>query len=316
MKMLVTGAAGFIGSNLCRELLKQENLVIGIDSFEDYYPKYIKEKNISDIINHPRFKLIEKNITDPDLNLYKLLLEIDVIFHLAGQGGVRASWGKEFEVYLRNNIHATQILLELSKRANIKKFIYASSSSVYGDTKDFPLNELKSFTRPVSPYGVSKLAAENLCYLYYKNFNLPTISMRYFTVYGEGQRPDMAFHKFIKNTLEDLPIEIYGNGTQVRDFTYIKDIVEASILMINAPSGKIYNIGGGNKCTLEHAIDIIEQLINKKIIRNYSNFEKGDVFETQADLTLIKSELGFNPKYTIEEGLNNEIKYIKDLYSL
>jgi UDP-glucose 4-epimerase len=316
MKMLVTGAAGFIGSNLCRELLKQENLVIGIDSFEDYYPKYIKEKNISDIINHPRFKLIEKNITDPDLNLYKLLLEIDVIFHLAGQGGVRASWGKEFEVYLRNNIHATQILLELSKTVNIKKFIYASSSSVYGDTKDFPLNELKSFTRPVSPYGVSKLAAENLCYLYYKNFNLPTISMRYFTVYGEGQRPDMAFHKFIKNTLEDLPIEIYGNGTQVRDFTYIKDIVEASILMINAPSGKIYNIGGGNKCTLEHAIDIIEQLINKKIIRNYSNFEKGDVFETQADLTLIKSELGFNPKYTIEEGLNNEIKYIKDLYSL
>lgn len=317
MRILVTGAAGFIGNNLCKKLIQMENIVVGIDSFEDYYEKWIKEKNISSIIGNQNFKLINKNITDPNLDLDKLLTDIDIIFHLAGQGGVRSSWGKEFEVYLNNNILSTQMLLEASKNSNnLKKFIYASSSSVYGDSRDFPLKELSSFTRPVSPYGVSKLAAENLCYLYYKNFNIPTVMLRYFTVYGEGQRPDMAFHKFIKNALQELPIEIYGDGSQMRDFTYIDDIIEATILAVNAPSGRIYNIGGGNKCSLEQTINIIKKLINKEVKRVYSHFQKGDVYETEADLTLIESELGFSPKCTLEEGLSNEIRYIKTLYNL
>ncbi len=316
MKILVTGAAGFIGSSLCKKLIHDNNIVVGVDSFEDYYEKWIKDKNINEIIKNQNFKLINKNLIDPDLDLDKLLTEIDVVFHLAGQGGVRSSWGKEFEIYLNNNILSTQMLLEASKNSNIKKFIYASSSSVYGDTKDFPLNEVNSFTRPVSPYGVTKLAAENLCYLYYKNFNMPSVMLRYFTVYGEGQRPDMAFHKFIKSALEGLPIEIYGDGSQMRDFTYIGDIIDATLLSINAPSGRIYNVGGGNKCSLEQAINVIENITNLKLKRLYSNFQKGDVYKTEADLRSIKSELGFNPRFTLEEGLSNEIEYIKMLYNI
>lgn len=314
MKILVTGAAGFIGSNLCKKLLEDNNIVVGIDSFEDYYDKRIKEKNLDEIVKNQNFEFVNKNILDIDLDLNKLLTDMDIVFHLAGQGGVRSSWGKEFEIYLNNNVLFTQILLEASKSSNIKKFIYASSSSVYGDTKDFPLNEARSFTRPVSPYGVTKLAAENLCYLYYKNFNVPSVMLRYFTIYGEGQRPDMAFHKFIKSALEKLPIEIYGDGSQIRDFTYIGDIIDATMLSINAPSERIYNVGGGNKCSLEQAIDTIEKITNVKVRRLYSGFQKGDVYKTEADLGLIKSELGFNPRFTLEEGLINEVKYVKTIY--
>ncbi|MBE9593896.1 MAG: NAD-dependent epimerase/dehydratase family protein, partial [Proteobacteria bacterium] len=261
-----TGGAGFIGSHLVDKLLEQRYEVIGIDCFTDYYPRGIKEANISNALkklslsgapphdpaspvraykkplpkkNHKnaKFELIEEDILTMDK-----FPEVDYIFHLAAQAGVRASWGKSFEIYTRNNVEATQKLLEFYKDREIKKFVYASSSSVYGDA-ELPMKE-DSLLKPVSPYGVTKLAGENLCYLYWKNYNVPTVSLRYFTVYGPRQRPDMGIHKFVKAILEENEITVFGNGTQTRDFTFVDDAVEANILAANNDSvGEVFNVG-------------------------------------------------------------------------
>ena len=235
MKVLVTGCAGFIGSHLVDKLLEQGYEVIGMDCFTDYYPREIKEKNISNALKNKNFKLIGGDI----LNMDKFP-EVNYVFHLAAQAGVRVSWGKNFEIYTRNNIEATQKLLEFYKDRKIKKFVYASSSSVYGDA-ELPMKE-DSLLKPVSPYGVTKLAGENLCYLYWKNYNVPTVSLRYFTVYGSRQRPDMAIHKFVNAILEENKITVFGDGTQTRDFTYVDDAVEATILAAgNDLVGEVFN---------------------------------------------------------------------------
>ncbi len=205
MKALVTGCAGFIGSHLAERLIEGDYEVVGIDCFSDYYPRKIKEKNMEKLMECDGFHFIKADITEK--NLAKLLNSVDYIFHQASQAGVRASWGKSFKIYTDNNILATQMLLEAARDADIKKFIYASSSSVYGDTLSLPMKETDT-PRPISPYGVSKLAGEHLCYLYWKNFGLQTTSLRYFTVYGPGQRPDMAFHRFIKAMLDGGKITI------------------------------------------------------------------------------------------------------------
>jgi UDP-glucose 4-epimerase len=209
VRSLVTGTAGFIGSTLTEELLKKGHEVIGIDCFIDYYDRSLKENNMSSFIAHENFTLIEENLNYLDLK--ELVKDVDYIFHQAAQAGVRSSWGEDFEIYTHNNIMGTQRLLEAAKESKIKKFVYASSSSVYGDTDKLPMQETNRL-QPVSPYGVSKLAGENLCYLYYKNFNVPTVSLRYFTVFGERQRPDMAFHIFIKAILQDKKLTIFGDG--------------------------------------------------------------------------------------------------------
>ncbi|MBW1770711.1 MAG: NAD-dependent epimerase/dehydratase family protein, partial [Deltaproteobacteria bacterium] len=188
MKALVTGAAGFIGSHLCEHLLKNGVRVVGIDNFMDYYPRSMKEANIAGMMQNKGFEFVEADILTVDLS--KILDRVDIIFHEAAQAGVRASWGESFKIYSDNNVLATQVLLEACKASPIQKFVYASSSSVYGDTTDLPMRE-SSLPRPISPYGVSKLAAEHLCWLYYKNFGVPAVSLRYFTVYGARQRPDM-----------------------------------------------------------------------------------------------------------------------------
>jgi len=238
MKALVTGCAGFIGSHLTERLLREGYEVIGIDCFTDYYAREIKERNTENALNQKNFKLIEEDILEMDK-----FPEVDYVFHEAAQAGVRASWGKSFKIYTRNNIETTQKLLEFYKDLNIKKFVYASSSSVYGDA-ELPMKE-DSLLKPVSPYGVTKLAAENLCYLYWKNYNVPTVSVRYFTVYGPRQRPDMAIHKFVKAIFNGDEITVFGDGTQTRDFTYVDDAVEATILAAESNSiGEVYNIGG------------------------------------------------------------------------
>ena len=214
MKTFVTGCGGFIGSHLVDRLLELGYEVTGIDCFTDYYSREIKEANISNALKHNNFKLIEEDILDMDK-----FPEVDYIFHLAAQAGVRASWGKSFEIYTRNNIEATQKLLEFYKDREIKKFVYASSSSVYGDA-ELPMRE-DSLLKPVSPYGVTKLAGENLCYLYWKNYQVPTVSLRYFTVYGPRQRPDMAIHKFVKAISNNEEITVFGDGSQTRDFTFV-----------------------------------------------------------------------------------------------
>jgi len=313
MKALVTGTAGFIGSTLTEKLLKEGYEVIGVDCFIDYYPRKLKEKNMESFIDDDNFTFIEKSILDIDLK--ELLKDIDYIFHQAAQAGVRASWGEDFEIYSDNNIMGTQKLLEAAKENDIKKFVYASSSSVYGDTDNLPMKETNRL-QPVSPYGVSKLAAENLCYLYYKNFNVPTVSLRYFTVFGERQRPDMAFHIFIKAILQDKKLTIFGDGKQSRNFTHVEDIVKANILAAESDvAGEIFNIGGdGKRVVLNEAIDLMEDIIDKKANREYQKVVKGDVKHTSADTSKAKEMLGYEPEVEFEEGLAREVEFLKDLY--
>ncbi|HID30186.1 MAG TPA: NAD-dependent epimerase/dehydratase family protein [Desulfobacterales bacterium] len=311
MKSLVTGAAGFIGSHLCECLIEKGFEVVGIDSFMDYYPRSIKEASIADLRGRQNFEFIEANLVEVDLT--KLLDGVDVIFHQAAQAGVRASWGRDFKIYSDNNILATQMLLEACRESPVNKFIYASSSSVYGDTEDLPMRET-SLPRPVSPYGVSKLAAEHLCWLYFKNFGIPTVSLRYFTVYGARQRPDMAFHRFFRWALEGEVLEVYGDGEQSRDFTHVNDIVEANWLASDkAPAGTVFNIGGGSRITLNGAIGIIGEITGRELEVNYQAKQKGDVRHTKADMTKAEEELGYKPKVAIREGLQAEYEWVRGL---
>jgi len=285
MKALVTGCAGFIGSHLVDKLLEKGYEVIGIDCFNDYYSRWIKEANLSNILKNKNFKLIEEDVLK--MGEYP---EVDYIFHEAAQAGVRASWGKSFEIYTRNNVQATQKLLEFYKDLDIKKFVYASSSSVYGDA-ELPMRE-DSLLKPVSPYGVTKLAAENLCYLYWKNYNVPTVSLRYFIVYGLKQRPDMAI-QFVKAIFKGDEVVIFGDGTQTRDFTYVNDAVEATILAAdNNLVGEVFNVGGGSRISVNELIELMDNIIGKKAKVKYIEKQKGDVRDTLADVSKAKKELG------------------------
>ena len=313
MKHLITGVAGFIGSNLARELINRGEEVIGIDCFTDYYSRALKESNINDLLEKRNFNFIEGDLLTLDLkNIFK---DVDYIYHQAAQAGVRSSWGKDFEIYSRNNILLTQRLLEAAVDSNIKKFVYASSSSVYGDVDELPMKE-KHKLQPVSPYGVSKLAAENMCYLYWKNYGVPTISLRYFTVYGEGQRPDMAFHIFIKNVLQNKTIHVFGNGKQSRNFTYVGDVVRANILSAKSEiSGEVLNIGGNQQdLTINYIIESISNILGKKCEVKYEPVVKGDVKHTAADCIKAKELLDYQPQISLKEGLKKQIKWMKNLY--
>lgn len=313
MKALVTGSAGFIGSNLAERLLNEGYEVIGIDCFTDYYSRDLKEKNLSFFKEHKNFTFIEEDILN--LDLVELLADVDYVFHQAAQAGVRASWGKSFDIYTDNNIRATQQLLEAAKKSSIKKFVYASSSSVYGDTDQLPMQESNKL-QPVSPYGVSKLAAENLCYLYWKNFGVPTVSLRYFTVFGERHRPDMAFHIFIKGILTGGKITIFGDGEQSRNFTYVGDVVQANILVAESDiAGEIFNVGGaGDRVTLNETIAIMEDIIGQEVEKEYKAVAKGDVKHTEADETKIREILGYEPHIGLREGLEREVEWLKQIY--
>ena len=307
MKALVTGCAGFIGSHLVDKLLEQEYEVIGMDCFTDYYASKIKEANISNALKSRDFEFIEEDI----LNMEKFP-DVDYVFHLAAQAGVRASWGESFEIYTRNNIETTQKLLEFYKDRNLTKFIYASSSSVYGDA-ELPMKE-HSLLKPVSPYGVTKLAGENLCYLYWKNYNVPTVSLRYFTVYGPRQRPDMATHKFVRAILKGDEITIFGDGIQTRDFTFVDDVVKANILAAESDSvGEIFNIGGGSRISVSNLINEIEKIVGKKAKIKYIEKQKGDVRDTLADVSKAEKGLGWKPKTEINRGLERFIKWMSRL---
>ncbi|MGH9388132.1 MAG: NAD-dependent epimerase/dehydratase family protein, partial [Vicinamibacteria bacterium] len=226
-RCLVTGAAGFIGSHLCDRLIAEGHEVVGIDSFTDYYERASKERNLSGLRRVAKFTLVEKDILDADLG--KILRGVDLVFHKAAQPGVRASWGEQFQAYVRDNIEATQRLLEACRGMELRRLVCASSSSIYGDSEDLPLSE-KSAPRPISPYGATKLASEALAWLYYRNSRVPVVSLRYFTVYGPRQRPDMAFSRFIRAHLSREAVTVHGDGTQSRDFTFIDDAIDANLL--------------------------------------------------------------------------------------
>jgi UDP-glucose 4-epimerase len=311
MNYLVTGAAGFIGSHLCKKLIRDGAHIVAIDAFTDFYSRSIKENNIRSLVNHPHFKFIPADILEIELD--KIMDKVDVVFHFAAQPGVRTSWGTDFSIYTKNNIDATQKLLEAAKTSKLKKFIYASSSSVYGLSPKLPMTETSTL-HPYSPYGVTKLAAENLCFLYYKNYGIPCVSLRFFTVYGPGQRPDMAFHKFFKSILLGEEITIFGDGQQTRDFTFIDDIIWANLSSIeNGRAGENYNLGGGTRKKLADIIPVLEEICQRKTKIRYVAGQKGDVRHTFAEIQKAKDDLKYTPKIALEEGLRSEWDWIQTI---
>lgn len=313
-KIIVTGAAGFIGSHLVEALLRQGNEVIGVDQFNDYYDPILKHKSIAHLNDSPLFTLIEGDIQF--LDWAALLENVEVVYHQAAQAGVRASWGEGFRNYTERNISATQVLLEAAKNAeNLKRLVFASTSSVYGDAETLPTHE-KIPPQPVSPYGITKLAAERLCGLYHKNFGVPIVALRYFTVYGPRQRPDMAFHKFFKAILQDEAIPIYGDGQQTRDFTYVSDVVAANLAAATVPQavGEIFNIGGGSRVVLAEVLDTMAEIVGKPIKKNYIEKAMGDARHTAADVSKAQEILGYQPQVSLREGLTQEWQWVQALY--
>lgn len=313
---IVTGVAGFIGSHLAEALVQQGINVIGIDQFNDYYDPQLKYQNIANLKEFPNFKLIKADIEELDWS--ELLQSVEVVYHQAAQAGVRASWGQGFVNYTAKNINATQIILEGAKQVKtLKRIIYASSSSIYGNAATMPTPE-NLCPQPVSPYGITKLAGERLCWLYQQNFGVPTTALRYFTVYGPRHRPDMAFHKFFKAAIEDQAISIYGDGQQTRDYTYVGDIVAANIAAVQIPEaiGQVFNIGGGSRVTLMQLLDIMERVIGHPIRKNYVEKAKGDARHTSADITKAKTILGYTPQVSLAEGLTKEWEWIQTIYQL
>jgi nucleoside-diphosphate-sugar epimerase len=308
MHALVTGAAGFIGSTLVERLLDSGARVTGIDCFTDYYPRAVKERNLETARAHGGFAFVEAALQQTALG--PLLDGVTHVFHLAAQAGVRRSWGREFQVYTANNIEATQALLEACVGRPIERLVYASSSSVYCDSAPVPMRE-DALPQPVSPYGVTKLAAEQLCYLYSVNHGVPATSVRYFTVYGPRQRPDMGFHRFFSAVLRDRPITVYGDGEQTRDFTFVADAVSATIAAAErGVPGRVYNIGGGSRVSLNHVLDIIGRVTGRRLDIERGPAQKGDMRDTWAETSLARQDLGFSPSVSLADGLAAEYRWL------
>ncbi|HTM56977.1 MAG TPA: NAD-dependent epimerase/dehydratase family protein [Candidatus Udaeobacter sp.] len=309
---LVTGAAGFIGSHLVERLLEQGTRVTGVDCFTDYYDPALKRANLARARESNAFRLIELDLSSADL---AALPEVTVVFHQAAQPGVRASWGAEFRAYVDHNVLATQRLLERYRDARLERFVYASSSSVYGDAERYPTDE-EQLPRPFSPYGVTKLAGEHLALLYARNFRVPVVALRYFTVYGPRQRPDMAFHRFCRALLRGEPITVYGDGEQSRDFTYIDDAIEANLrAWTRTAPHAVFNVGGGSQVRVLEAIRLLERALDQKADVRFEPRPPGDPLETRADATRIESDLGFKPSTPIERGLGAEAEWARALHA-
>ena len=309
---LVTGAAGFIGSHLVERLLETGTRVTGVDCFTDYYDPALKRANLARVRGAAGFRMLELDLVTADL---ATLPEVTVVFHQAAQPGVRASWGTEFVTYVTHNVLATQRLLERYRGSPLERFVYASSSSVYGDAERYPTDEAL-LPRPFSPYGVTKLAGEHLALLYGRNFHLPVVALRYFTVYGPRQRPDMAFHRFCRALLRGEPITVYGDGTQSRDFTFIDDAIEANLrAWKRAAPLAVYNVGGGSQVEVLEAIRVLERALGAKADLRFEPRPPGDPARTRADATRIERELGFRPATPIERGLAAEAEWARGVYA-
>jgi len=308
-RVVVTGAAGFIGSHLCERLLALGHEVLGIDSFTDYYERARKEQNLEGSRANPDFKFEEVDLVDGDLA--QALKGAKVVYHLAGQPGVRPSWGSQFDRYVRDNVLATQRLLECLKETPVDRFVFAGSSSVYGDAEMFPTKE-SALPRPVSPYGVTKLAAEHLALLYTKNFNIPAVSVRYFTVYGPRQRPDMAFSRFMQALVDGQPIEVFGDGEQTREFTYVSDAVEGTIKAATKDVvGQVFNLGGGSRVTVNRVLATLEDISRIKLQTQTLPAAPGDPRHTGASINLARERLGWEPRVSLREGLTKQWEWFQ-----
>lgn len=313
MKIVVTGAAGFIGSHLCEALIRQGHDVVGADMISGHPNGKLKELNLKNLLKERRFQWHEGDLLACDVT--ELLAGADCIFHLAAIAGVRNSWGPHFAEYVQLNVLLTQRILEACKEAtHLTKFVYASSSSVYGGGEGEYSSE-SSPTRPISPYGLTKLAGEQLCSVYYRQYGVPYTALRYFTVYGPRQRPDMGFHRFMRAAWFDEPLTVYGDGEQTRDFTYISDLVEATIAAMHYPKhGTVFNVGGVETASVNSVIQSIEALAGKPLRIAYLPEQPGDPKATKADVTLARKELNYEPKVPLAEGLARQWDYIKELY--
>jgi nucleoside-diphosphate-sugar epimerase len=310
-KAVVTGAAGFIGSHLTERLLAEGHEVLGIDSFTDYYRRARKEQNLAAARGHRNFSFEELDLVDADLTA--VLEGADVVYHLAGQPGVRPSWGHEFDRYVRDNVVATQRVLEQLKGSRIKRLVFAGSSSVYGDAESFPTRE-SAVPHPVSPYGVTKLAAEHLAHLYTRNFDIPAVSVRYFTVYGPRQRPDMAFSRFMQALSDGEEIEVFGDGEQTREFTYVSDAVEGTIKAATADVvGQVFNLGGGSRVTVNQVLATLEEISGMKVRRRELPAAPGDPRHTGASINLARERLGWEPRVSLREGLTKQWRWFQEI---
>jgi UDP-glucose 4-epimerase len=308
MNALITGVAGFVGSHLAERLLDRGARVTGVDCFTDYYARSIKESNVAPLLGRPAFRFVESTIQEADLA--SLVNGVTHVFHLAAQAGVRRSWGRDFRIYTVNNVEATQVLLEALVGRPIEKLVYASSSSVYGDNAPIPMTE-ETLPHPLSPYGVTKLAAEHLCHLYTANHGVPATSVRYFTVYGPRQRPDMAFNRFLRAALQGAPVTVYGDGEQTRDFTYVDDAVTATMLAAeHGAPGRAYNIGGGSQVSVNEVLKIIERISGRQLDVRREPSQKGDMRDTYADTSRARAELGFAPTMPLADGLAAEHRWL------
>jgi nucleoside-diphosphate-sugar epimerase len=303
---LVTGCAGFLGSHLCEALLEHGHDVVGVDCFTDYYPRALKEANILGIRRAPGFRLIEADLAVAPLD--RLLDGVEVVFHLAAQPGVRASFGAGLSAFVRDNVQVTQRLLEAAAVSDLTAFVYASSSSVYGDQEIYPVRE-DAPVRPVSPYGATKVITEQLANAFWRSQGVPVVGMRYFTVYGPRQRPDMAFSRFLSRALSGQPLRIFGDGRQVREFTFVKDVVRASIAAAGrGERGSVYNIGGGQPVALLDVISLLEGLLGGPLALEYLNAGPGDPRRTEADVTRAARDLDYRPATTLTEGLGFQLE--------
>jgi UDP-glucuronate 4-epimerase len=321
MKALVTGAAGFIGSHLCERLLGDGWTVVGVDNFDDFYDPQIKRRNISECLKNKNFRLIEADIRD-SAAMQKAVGAcpeqgrrngIEIIVHLAARAGVRPSIARPL-LYADVNVNGTMVLLEAAKKHKIDKFIFGSSSSVYGNNKKVPFSEQDSVDFPISPYAATKKAGELICHTYHHLYAINITCLRFFTVYGPRQRPDLAIHKFARLIEQDKSIPIYGDGTMMRDFTYIDDIIEGIVAAMQKCSGfNIYNLGESRPIKVNDLVVQIEGALGKKATREYLPPQPGDVERTYADVTKAIEELGYKPKTTIERGLAEFVKWLKRL---
>jgi nucleoside-diphosphate-sugar epimerase len=304
VRVVVTGVAGFIASHVAERLVAAGREVVGVDCFSDYYPRAAKERNLATLVASPGFHLVEGRLQD--LELAPILEGAAQVYHLAAQAGVRASWGREFARYTEDNVLATQRLLEAALVAGRPRVVYASSSSVYGDSRTLPLRE-DAPCRPVSPYGVTKLAAEHLAALYQRNHGLETVSLRFFTVYGPRQRPDMAFHRFLRAARDGGVVTVFGDGLQTRDFTYVDDIVSAvGAAGLSGRPGSVYNVGGGERVALNDVLRLVEEVTGRPLRIQHQEAQKGDMRDTFADTSAAVRDLEFKPTVTLREGLARE----------
>jgi nucleoside-diphosphate-sugar epimerase len=304
MKCLVTGAAGFIGSHLCEQLLGAGHTVVGVDAFIPYYPRAVKEQNLTAFRSDRLFDFHALDLRHDSLE--EVLEGVEVVFHLAAMAGLAKSW-TDFDLYQGCNLTATQRLLESVRQLpGLKRFLYASTSSVYGR---FGSGDETLPTRPISPYGVTKLAGENLCRAYAEEWDLPVVTLRYFSVYGPRQRPDMGYHRFIRATLAGEPVTVYGDGRQVRGNTYISDCVEATVRAVEAEPGETYNVGGGETANVWDILDKLEAITGRAAVVRREPARLGDQRYTFADTSKLQRHLGWQPQVGLDEGLARQVAW-------